>query len=175
MAKAIAIGALAMTVLLFGLSGPAWSDEVDACSGPGLKLELPTASDASVDLILIPKANTTGPAGRRAPGLIVEDALQRAIEHIAVPLEPADIRPFAAPHPFFRTAAGSVKLSRGQVVVVAIGSPSGPMLARFVKTTGPATQAELTSFRRAVAALRLEPGSYCTGESSAQATSSGDR
>lgn len=164
MAKAIAIGALAITVVFFGLSGPAWSDEIDACSGPGL--ELPTASDATVDLIPVPKAR--GSAARRAPGLIVEDALQRAIEHIAVPMEPADIRPFAAPHPFFRTAAGTVKMSRGQVVVVAIGSPSGPMLARFVKTTGPATPEELTSFRRAVAALRLEPGSYCSGTSSAR-------
>ena len=83
-------------------------------------------------------------------------------------MEPADIRPFAAPHPFFHTAAGTVKLSRGQVVVVAIGSPSGPLLARFVKTSAPATPVELTSFRRAVAALRLEPGSYCTGTPSAR-------
>jgi len=165
-AKAIASGALAITIVFFGLSGPAWSDAIGSCSGPDLKLELATASDAIVDLIPIPKAQ--GPAARRAPGLIVENALQRAIEHIAVPMEPADIRPFAAPHPFFRTAAGTVKLSRGQVVVVAIGAPSGPMLARFVKTSGPATPAELASFRRAVAALRLEPGSYCAGTPSAR-------
>lgn len=168
MAKAIAIGALAMTVVFCGLSGPAWSDGIDSCSGPGLKLVLQTASDATVDLVPIPTANAGGPAARRASGLIVEDALQRAIQHIAAPMEPADIRPFAAPHPFFRTAAGTVKLSRGQVVVVAINSPHGPLLARFVKTTGPATQEELTSFRRAVAALRLEPGSYCSGTPSAR-------
>jgi hypothetical protein len=169
MAKAIAIGAFAITVFLCGLSGPAWSDEIDACSSPGLKLELQTASDASIDLIPIPKAK--GPAARRAPGPIVEGALQRAIEHIAVPMEPADIRPFAAPHPFFPTAAGTLKMSRGQVVVVAIDSPYGPMLARFVKTTGPATPEELTSFRRSVAALRLEPGSYCSGTPSARISS----
>ena len=166
MAKAIAIGALAATFVLCGLGGPARSDEIDACSGPGLKLELQTASDATVDLVAIPTA-------RRAAGLIVEDALQRAIEHIAVPLEPADIRPFAAPHPLFRTAAGTVTLSRGQVVVVAIGSPRGPLLARFVKTSGPATREELTSFRRAVAALRVEPGSSLHGDCVAAAAGSG--
>jgi hypothetical protein len=157
MAKAIATGALAITVLLCALAGPARSDDIDACSAPGLKLG--TASDARVDLIAIPTSRV--PTGQPAD-VIVEDALQRAIEHIAVPMEPADIRPFAAPHPFYRTAAGTVTLSRGQVVVVAIGSPVGPMLARFVKTSGAATPGELVSFRRAVAGLRMEPGSYCT-------------
>lgn len=163
MAKAIAIGALALLLVLCGLAGPAWSDGSAMCKLSGLELDMKTASDAKVDLVPVttaPAAEGTSPPTQR---VLMEDALQQAIEHIAAPIEPADIRPFAAPHPYFRTAAGSITLPHGQVVVVAIGSPGGPLLARFVKTSGPATPQELTSFRRAVAGLRFAPGSYCTG------------
>ena len=157
MARAIAPGAFAAIAMLIGfvgLAGPASqarSDEIPACTGTRVVLD--AASDAQVDIVPV-----LGGSSRRT-GALVEQALERAIAHMDGALGPADVRPFAAPHPFLRTAAGSVALSRGQVVVVAIGSPRGPVLVRFVNTSGPASEAEQTAVRRAVAALRLEPGS----------------
>jgi len=181
MAKAIALGALAILLLVLVPTGAARSDDAAAatnrCSeGRGFSLDEPEGwmcertSDNTAEAveqvaiwpaqgpgtIAIDLTMFTGDASQVTPEQVVE----RTISHRLLPPGPPDILPFEAGHPKLRTAGGAVRLSRGEVYAVALEGrhDSGAyFVALLTKTSGPATADELALFRRTIRSLRVTP------------------
>ena len=179
MAKAIALGALAILLLFLVPSGAARSDDAAAsrCSeGRGFSLDEPegwmcertydNTAEAAEQVaiwpapgpgpVIIDLTMMSGDASRVTP----EQTVERAISHRLVPPEPPDILPFEALHPQLRTAGGAVRLSRGELYAVALEGrhdAGAYFVALFTKTSGPATDEELALFRRTIRSLRVTP------------------
>ena len=179
MAKAIALGALAILLLLLVPAGAARSDDAAAsrCSeGRGFSLDEPEGwmckrtSDNTAEAveqvaiwpaqgpgtIAIDLTMFSGDASQVTPEQVVE----RTILHRLLPPGPPDIRPFEAGHPRLRTAGGAVRLSRGEVYAVALEGrhdAGAYFVALFTKTSGPASEDELALFRRTIRSLRVTP------------------
>jgi hypothetical protein len=177
MAKAIALGALAILLLLLAPSGPARSDDAapSRCSeGRGFSLDEPegwmckrTSDDESetVEQVAIWPAQGAGTlaidltmVADAAPKVTAEQVVERAISHRLVPPEPPDVLPFEAAHPRLRTAGGAVRMSRGEMYAVALEGrrdAGAYFVALFTKTSGPATDEELALFRRTIRSVRV--------------------